>query len=94
MSSLRPVGRSAAARKNDRKSLCRFTFADGRQCRTPRSPGHLYFCSDHARKDSQSRAADKTRQQTILFLLRRTPFRLRSQRRPRPPLARRRLRRH
>src|SRR6266567_2579522 len=59
MSSLRPVGRSAAARKNDRKSLCRFTFADGRQCRTPRSPGHLYFCSDHARKDSQSRAADK-----------------------------------
>jgi len=36
MSSLRPVGRSAAARKNDRKSLCRFTFADGRQCRTNR----------------------------------------------------------
>jgi hypothetical protein len=29
MSSLRP---------QDRKSLCRFTFADGRQCRTPRSP--------------------------------------------------------
>src|SRR6267143_574288 len=31
MSSLRP---------QDRKSLCRFTFADGRQSRTPRSPGH------------------------------------------------------
>ncbi len=50
MSSLRP---------QDRKSLCRFTFADGRQCRTPRSPGHPHLCSDHARKDSQARAADK-----------------------------------
>src|SRR5712671_7083654 len=50
MSSLRP---------QDRKSLCRFTFADGRQCRTPRSPHHPYFCSDHARKDSQARAADQ-----------------------------------
>jgi len=48
MSSLRP---------QDRKSLCGFTFADGRQCRTPRSPGHPHFCSDHARKDS-GRAAD------------------------------------
>src|SRR5712692_8302741 len=50
MSSLRP---------QDRKALCRFTFADGRQCRTPRSPGHPHLCSDHARKDSQARAADK-----------------------------------
>src|SRR5260370_17599379 len=50
MSSLRP---------QDRKSLCRFTFADGRQCRTPRSPHHPHFCSDHARKDSQACAADK-----------------------------------
>ncbi len=49
MSSLRP---------QDRKSLCRFTFADGRQCRTPRSPGHSHFCSGYARKDSR-RAADK-----------------------------------
>ena len=49
MSSLRP---------QDRKSLCRFTFADGRQCRTPRSPGHPHLCSDHARKDSQACAAD------------------------------------
>ena len=46
-------------RPQDRKSLCRFTFADGRQCRTPRSPGHPHLCSDHARKDSQARAADK-----------------------------------
>src|SRR6266853_5430837 len=50
MSSLRP---------QDRKSLCRFTFADGRQCRTPRSPHHPYFCSEHARKESQACAADK-----------------------------------
>ncbi len=58
MSSLRSVGRSAATVDKDRKSLCRFTFADGRQCRTPRSPGHSHLCSDHARKDSQARAAD------------------------------------
>src|SRR6266436_6524636 len=50
MSSLRP---------QDRKSLCSFSFADGRQCRTPRSPGHSHLCSDHARKDSQARATDK-----------------------------------
>jgi hypothetical protein len=50
MSSLRP---------QDRKSLCRFTFADGRQCRSPRSPHHPHFCSDHARRDSQACAADK-----------------------------------
>src|SRR6266849_4283010 len=59
MSSLRPVGRSAATLDKDRKSLCHFTLADGRQCRTPRSPHHPHFCSDHARKDSQARAADK-----------------------------------
>src|SRR5712691_5289139 len=41
MSSLRP---------QDRKSLCRFTFSDGRQCRTPRCPHHPHFCSDHAAK--------------------------------------------
>src|SRR5258708_6460320 len=59
MSSLRP---------QDRKSLCRFTFADGRQCRTPRSPHHPRFCSDHARKDSQACAADKlARELSYLF---------------------------
>jgi hypothetical protein len=50
MSSLRP---------QDRNSLCRFTFSDGRQCRSPRSNNHPRFCHDHARKASQSRAADK-----------------------------------
>src|SRR6266700_94594 len=59
MPSLRPVGRSAATLDKDRKSLCRFTFADGRQCRAPRSPHHPHFCPDHTRKDSQARAADK-----------------------------------
>ncbi len=58
MSSLRP---------QDRKSLCRFTFADGRQCRTPRSPHHPRFCSDHARKDSQARAADKLARELSYF---------------------------
>ncbi len=67
MSSLRPVGRSAATLDKDRKSLCRFTFADGRQCRTPRSPHHPHFCSDHARKDSQARAADKLARELSYF---------------------------
>jgi hypothetical protein len=58
MSSLRP---------QDRKSLCRFTFADGRQCRTPRSPHHPHFCSDHAQKDSQARAADKLAHELSYF---------------------------
>src|SRR6266704_1063007 len=47
LSSLRSVGRSAATLDKDRKSLCRFTFVGGRQCRTPRSPHHPHFCSDH-----------------------------------------------
>ncbi len=55
MSSLRP---------QDRKSLCRFTFADGRQCR---SPHHPHLCSDHARKDTQARAADKLARELSYF---------------------------
>src|SRR6266704_6131776 len=58
MSSLRP---------QDRKSLCRFTFAGGRQGRTPRSPHHPHFCSDHARKDSQACAADKLARELSYF---------------------------
>jgi hypothetical protein len=30
----------SSLRSQDGVSLCRFTFADGRQCRTPRSPNH------------------------------------------------------
>src|SRR5712692_2807245 len=58
MSSLRP---------QDRKSLCRFTFADGRQCLTPRPPHQPHFCSDHARKDSQACAADKLARELSYF---------------------------
>jgi hypothetical protein len=58
MSSIRSVGRSAAARNNDRASLCSFTFADGRRCRTPRQSGDLQFCSFHARKQAQAQAAE------------------------------------
>ena len=68
MSSLRPVGRSAATLVKDRVSLCRFTFADGRQCRTPRSPNHPHFCFDHARKESQARSANKLARELSYFL--------------------------
>jgi len=43
----------------DRVSLCRFSFADGRQCRTPRSSGHPHFCFDHALKEARFLAADE-----------------------------------
>ena len=40
----------AALRPQDRVSLCRFTFADGRQCRAPRAVRHPHFCPFHAPK--------------------------------------------
>jgi len=40
----------ASLRPQDRVSLCRFTFADGRQCRTPRAGKHPHFCPFHAPK--------------------------------------------
>ncbi|HMD41275.1 MAG TPA: hypothetical protein VKH15_18455 [Candidatus Acidoferrum sp.] len=43
----------------DRAALCTFTFTDGRQCRTPRSSPHLHLRTFHARKETQSQAADK-----------------------------------
>ena len=39
----------SATGSNDHASLCSFTFADGRLCRTPRS-AHPYLCAFHARK--------------------------------------------
>src|SRR5260370_3177235 len=57
----------SSLRRQDRKSLCRFTFADGRQCRTPRSPHHPHFCSDHARKDPKARAADHLARELSYF---------------------------
>jgi hypothetical protein len=41
----------------DRASLCLFTFADGRRCRIPRTSSHPHLCTYHARKESQSQAA-------------------------------------
>jgi hypothetical protein len=34
----------SSLRQQDGASLCRLTFADGRQCRTPRCPNHPHFC--------------------------------------------------
>jgi hypothetical protein len=46
-------------RSNDRASLCSFTFADGRHCRTPRQTGHSHLCSFHARKEAQALAGQE-----------------------------------
>src|ERR1700724_4413068 len=45
-------------RSNVRVSLCSFTFADGRHCRTPRAD-HPYLCAFHARKDAQALAGEE-----------------------------------
>src|SRR5712692_4963840 len=46
--------RSAAIFKKDRSRLCAFTFADGRQCRTPRRSGHQHLCYYHAKKEAEA----------------------------------------
>ena len=46
-------------RSEDRVSLCTFTFADGRCCRTPRHSGHPHLCYFHARKEAQALAAEQ-----------------------------------
>jgi hypothetical protein len=50
--------RSAATFKKDRSRLCAFTFADGRQCRTPRAAKNRHLCFYHAQKEARARAAD------------------------------------
>ena len=40
----------------DRVSLCQFTFADGRRCRSPRFGNHPRLCPDHAQKEARARA--------------------------------------
>ncbi len=42
----------------DRVSLCKFTFSDGRRCRTPRTGKNPYFCFDHAAKEARARASE------------------------------------
>jgi len=51
--------RSAVAHENDRSSLCSFSFADGRRCRTPRCSAHPHLCFFHARKEAQALAAQQ-----------------------------------
>jgi len=51
--------RSAVTHENHRSSLCSFTFADGRQCRTPRRDGHSHLCAFHARKEAQALAGEQ-----------------------------------
>ena len=51
------VDRRATTPKKDRSRLCAFTFADGRQCRTPRRSGHPHFFYFHAQKEGKARAA-------------------------------------
>ena len=48
----------SSTRPQDRESLCTFTFADGRRCRTPLSDRHPRLCFDHARKKAKARPAD------------------------------------
>jgi hypothetical protein len=43
----------------ERSSLCSFSFADGRRCRTPRCSAHPHFCGFHARKEAQALAAQQ-----------------------------------
>jgi hypothetical protein len=47
----------SANRSNDRSSLCSFSFADGRRCRTPRCSAHPHLCYFHASKEAQALAA-------------------------------------
>src|SRR6267154_3950100 len=54
-------------RSNVRASLCSFTFADGRHCRTPRA-AHPYLCPFHARKDAQALAGEKAGQDIAYHL--------------------------
>jgi hypothetical protein len=62
------LDRPAVTPKKDRSGLCSFTFADGRQCRTPRRAGHSHLCFFHARKEAQSLAAEAAGRDISSFL--------------------------
>ncbi len=51
----------------DRVSLCRFTFDDGRICRTPRVSTSPDFCFYHAQKEAQFRANEKIGKDLAFF---------------------------
>jgi hypothetical protein len=40
-------------------SVCAFTFADGRRCRTPRCKEHAHLCYFHAKKEAQAATSEK-----------------------------------
>jgi hypothetical protein len=48
-----------STRSKDRTALCTFTFADGRRCKSPRTPRNSQLCAFHNRKESQARAASQ-----------------------------------
>ena len=54
--------RTAHIRQRDRCDLCSFTFADGRQCRTPRRDPETLLCTFHARKEAQALAGQQVGQ--------------------------------
>src|SRR5260370_5590279 len=62
---VRPASKS---KKNRSTNLCAFTFADGRQCRTPRCSGHLHLCYFHAQKEAESLAAQQVGKDISRFL--------------------------
>ncbi len=55
-------------RSKDRTRLCAFTFADGRQCRTPRRSGHPHLCYFHGQKEAESMAAKQAGEDISSFL--------------------------
>jgi hypothetical protein len=59
----------------DRSRLCAFTFADGRQCRTPRRSGHQHLCYYHAKKEAEALIA-KQAGEDLAFVLRQGSMRL------------------
>jgi hypothetical protein len=46
----------SSLKSKDRVSLCSFTFADGRRCRTPRLRDNPRFCPYHAQKEARAQA--------------------------------------
>src|SRR5258707_4484560 len=49
----------------DRSHLCAFTFADGRQCRSPRRSGHEHLCYDHDKKEAEALIAKQAREDLV-----------------------------
>jgi hypothetical protein len=52
----------------ERSSLCSFSFADGRRCRSPRGPAHPHLCGFHARKEAQALAAQQVGRRISSYL--------------------------